>query len=132
MKRSVLALAVLYCAPAGACVTGLEGESAQRVSAGEVSLTFRLDPPAVMLGEPFGVELAACHAAGRPLRIVRVDAQMPEHRHGMNYEPTLRTTASGRARADGLLFHMPGRWQFSFEIKDGARTFQLAADYLLE
>ena len=132
MKRSVLALALLYCVPAGACVTGLEGEGAQRVSAGEMSLTFRLDPPVIALGEPFGVDLAACHAAGRPLQLVRIDAQMPEHRHGMNYEPSLRTVESGRARADGLLFHMPGRWQFSFEIKDGVSTFQLTADYLLE
>jgi hypothetical protein len=132
VKRSVLALALLYCVPAGACVTGLEGEGAQRVSVDAVSLIFRLDPLVVVLGEPFGVDLAACHAAGRPLQIVRIDAQMPEHRHGMNYEPSLRATDSGRTRADGLLFHMPGRWQFSFDIKDGVSTRQLTADYVLE
>jgi hypothetical protein len=128
----VLVLALLYCVPAGACVTGLEGEGVRGVFADGVSLTFRPDPPAVVLGEPFGVDLAACHAAGRPVQIVRIDAQMPEHRHGMNYEPSLRAMDNGRARADGLLFHMPGRWQFSFEIKDGVSTLQLTADYLLE
>lgn len=98
----------------------------------EVTVVFRLDPPAILLGEPFGVDLAACDMGGRRLEIVRIDAQMPEHRHGMNYEPSLRTLADGRSRADGLLFHMPGRWQFSFEIRDGARTRQLSVDYRLE
>ena len=27
------------------------------------------------------------------LTVVAVDASMPEHRHGMNYAPTLRTTS---------------------------------------
>jgi len=110
----------------------LQGEDSRRAAIDEVTVVFRLDPPAILLGEPFGVDLAACDMAGRRLEIVRIDAQMPEHRHGMNYEPSLRTLADGRSRADGLLFHMPGRWQFSFEIRDGARTRQLSVDYRLE
>jgi hypothetical protein len=128
----MLGLALLSSGSAGACVAGLEGAGTRRAAAGEVTVLFRLDPLAIALSEPFGVDLAACDGAGRALEIVRIDAQMPEHRHGMNYEPSLRVEAGGRARADGLLFHMPGRWQFTFDVKDGAAIRQLTADYMLE
>lgn len=128
----MLSLALLCSDPAGACVAGLEGEGGRQATSGDVRVVFRLDPTGISLSEPFGVDLAACNAAGRPLEVVRVDAQMPEHRHGMNYEPSLRAVDGGRTRADGLLFHMPGRWQFTFEVKDGAAIRQLTADYMLE
>jgi hypothetical protein len=49
-----------------------------------------------------------------------VDAQMPEHRHGMNYRPTVSATGNGRYVAEGLLFHMPSRWQLRFDVeRDG-------------
>jgi len=57
---------------------------------------------------------------------------MPEHRHGMNYRPTVATSGEGRYRAEGLLFHMPGRWQLLFDVERGGRTERLAADILLE
>ena len=51
---------------------------------------------------------------------VAVDAWMPEHRHGMNYRPTVTRLAPGRWRAEGLMFHMPGRWELVFTV-DGER-----------
>jgi len=45
---------------------------------------------------------------------------MPEHRHGMNYRPEVKPLAPGRWRAEGLLFHMPGKWEFVFVV-DGER-----------
>ena len=41
---------------------------------------------------------------------------MPDHRHGMNYTPAIRALGSGRFRAEGLLLHMPGRWEFVFRV----------------
>jgi hypothetical protein len=41
---------------------------------------------------------------------------MPEHRHGMNYKPGIRPVGAGRFRAEGLMFHMPGRWEFVFDL----------------
>lgn len=46
-----------------------------------------------------------------------VDASMPEHRHGMNYRPSLVSLGRGRWRAEGLLWHMAGRWELSFELR---------------
>jgi hypothetical protein len=55
-------------------------------------------------------------------RLLRVDADMPAHRHGMNYRPTLSLQPDGSFVAQGLLLHMPGRWRIRFEIEtDGRR-----------
>lgn len=49
---------------------------------------------------------------------VLVDAQMPEHAHGMNVAPTILLEPSG-AVAEGMLFHMSGRWEVDVDIDDG-------------
>jgi hypothetical protein len=43
-------------------------------------------------------------------------AHMPEHKHGMNYKPVVKPLGNGRFRAEGWLFHMPGRWEFLFDV----------------
>ncbi len=73
-------------------------------------------PARVIVGEPFAVELAVCP----PAVGVAANAHMPEHRHGMNYRPTLKPLGGGRYRSEGWLFHMPGRWEFLFDM-DGER-----------
>ena len=56
---------------------------------------------------------------------------MPAHKHGMNYAPSLKPLGPGRWRAEGLMFHMPGRWEFVFEIDAAGKTDRLAAPYQL-
>ena len=51
---------------------------------------------------------------------------MPEHRHGMNYAPTLKPLGPGRWRAEGLMFHMPGKWEFVFEVRAAGATDRMA------
>jgi cytochrome c peroxidase len=68
------------------------------------------------IGKHFSLEIAACAKAGGEPKSLKVDAHRPEHRHGMNYAPSLKKTGPGRWRADGLLLHMPGKWEFVFEI----------------
>ena len=51
-----------------------------------------------------------------------VDARMPQHRHGMRVEPTVTRIADGRWRVEGLLLHMPGRWELYFDVTRGAVT----------
>ena len=72
------------------------------------------------------VELAVCPKPdAQPVAGLRVDATMPEHRHGMNYRPSVRQVSPGRWRAEGLMFHMPGRWEFVFQPHDGRREDRL-------
>jgi hypothetical protein len=55
------------------------------------------------------------------VEIVEVDAEMPTHRHGMNYRPRLTVLAPGLARADALMLHMPGPWRLRIALRvDGA------------
>ncbi|WP_130482248.1 hypothetical protein [Sphaerotilus mobilis] len=65
------------------------------------------------VGEPFGLDIELC---GTAAALLQVEADMPAHRHGLNYRVQLRQTAPGRYRADGLLLHMPGRWRLLFDL----------------
>ena len=92
-----------------------------RVESPRVTLTYRTIPSKIAVGEQFVLELAACPKAGAVLSDrVKLDAHMPEHRHGMNYQPSLIPMGIGRYRSEGWLFHMPGRWEFIFDL-DGER-----------
>jgi hypothetical protein len=102
-----------------------------RVEAPGVTVVYRTVPPAIVLGRHFAVEAVVCGDGSAPV-LTRVDAQMPEHRHGMNYRPTLAPKGAGRYVAEGLLFHMPGRWELSFDVEGGGRRTRLATDLLLE
>ena len=107
------AVGVLHAGSALAC----ELPAGTRVESLRYALSYRTIPAQIAVGEQFVLELAACPKTGKsmPARLT-LDAYMPEHRHGMNYRPSLRATASGRYRSEGWLLHMPGRWEFIFDL----------------
>jgi len=109
--RLALAL-VLAAGPALAC--GPDG--AWRGAAGGVAAALVAEP-AVRVSEPFALAIALC-GDGAP-KLLRVDAGMPAHRHGMNYRPTLSAVGPGAWRAEGMVFHMPGLWEVRLEIEGG-------------
>jgi len=89
-----------------------EGARAESVS---YRLAYRTIPGRLAVGEHFALEYAVCPKAGAsPPAAVSADAWMPEHRHGMNYKASVKALGEGRFRAEGLLLHMPGRWEFVF------------------
>jgi hypothetical protein len=79
--------------------------------------TWRAEPaPAV--SRPFVLHVTLCPARAE---LLRVDATMPEHRHGMNYRPRLTPAGPGAWTVDGLVWHMPGRWELLLVTRlDGA------------
>ena len=90
--------------------------------------------PEVPLNEHFAVELALYGADGTTPytpQLVTLDARMEEHEHGMLRDVALRELAPGRYRADGLLFHMVGVWQFHVDVTEGARTERAQMDFVL-
>jgi len=88
-----------------------------RVESERVAISYRTIPANIEVGRPFVLELAACPKKGAAVsRRVRMDAHMPEHRHGMNYRVKVVPLADGRYRSEGWLFHMPGRWEFVFDL----------------
>lgn len=89
---------------------------AQQIVQGGLQLHWRAEPETLAVGRPFVLTLQLCPPAAR---VLRVDATMPEHRHGMNYRPTVKPVGEGQWRAEGLLWHMAGRWELAFEVESG-------------
>ena len=96
---------------------------------GALQMAWRTEPAVVVQGQPFVLLLRACPADAQA---VKVDATMPEHRHGMNYRPAIQPLGGGRYRVEGLLWHMSGRWQWRFEWRAGAAPSSAAPRVLLD
>lgn len=96
-------------------------------------IAYVTSPAKIAVGEHFAVDFAVCPRgrAAAP-QSVRVDAGMPAHKHGMNYRAVVTRLAPGRYRAEGLLFHMSGGWELTFDVVTGNRTERLASPILLE
>ncbi len=92
---------------------------ARRVEGRDVVLAFKTRPAKIKVGELFAVDVTVCPKKGT-VKGVAVDASMPEHKHGMNYKPTVKKNATEGFTATGMMFHMPGRWQFAFEVDSTA------------
>ena len=96
------------------------GADAARLTGRHFVVDWRVEPAPLRLGEFFAVIVSVCERTGQPVSSVKVDATMPAHQHGMNYAPTVTSEAGGRFRASGLLLHMPGRWEFRFDLAGGS------------
>ena len=127
MKR--LAVQVACCLAAGsAAACPLTAVDGAELSTGPVRLAWRTQPAKLKAGEPFAVLLRLCPADAV---LLAVDATMPEHRHGMNYRPSLQTWGDGRWRAEGLLWHMSGRWELRFDVQHAGTMLSLRQDVQL-
>lgn len=94
-------------------------EAGELLTAGAVQAAWRSEPALRTVGQPFVMWVTLCPAEAR---LLRVDATMPEHRHGMNYRPTVHPVGEGRWRVEGLLWHMAGRWQLRLDVQQGGDT----------
>lgn len=105
----------------------------KRIESERFSLGFRTRPAKIIVGQHFMVEFVVCpKGAVTALQSVRVDAHMPAHRHGMNYTAVVSLAEGGRYLAQGLMFHMPGHWEFVFDLRAGEKTDRLSQSVLLE
>ena len=96
-------------------------------------VVFRTQPAPIETGRHFAVELIVCpKGSAGAAEAVRVAGFMPEHGHGMNYQAAVTPLGAGRYRAEGLMFHMPGRWDFIFDVRAGGRTERLRRSVLLD
>ncbi len=81
---------------------------------GAVQAVWKVAGAPIAVGQPFALEVQVCPTSAT---LTRVDAVMPEHRHGMNYRPSLKALGEGRWRVEGLLLHMPGRWELRLDVQ---------------
>lgn len=108
-----------------ACGESLRGDR-RTIESARYAIAYTTDPPAIAVGRHFVVDFVVCPRADAPApQSVRVDANMPEHRHGMNYRAAVVRLPTGAYRAEGMLFHMPGRWDLTFDVVAGNRTDRL-------
>jgi hypothetical protein len=124
---SSLVLLVAISGTAGACEPP-PLDASTRIEGTRHVVRFRGAPATPPLNMPFAMEIAVCARDGKPVAGPRVEAWMPAHRRGMNYKPSVTEKSPGTFRAEGLLLHMPGRWELIFEV-GGER---LTAAYTLD
>jgi hypothetical protein len=132
---------LMRCAPAGCALAALlaaapaahaacdAGPGVLRGSTSRVRLAFRTDPPAIKVGKLFSLQAEVCPQPGTSVTGLKVDAGMPAHKHGMNYRPRVSSTGPGKYTATGLMFHMPGHWQFTFDVETPAGRERIYVDY---
>ncbi|MCY3753362.1 MAG: hypothetical protein OXG99_04645 [Alphaproteobacteria bacterium] len=113
---------------ANACDAPRDWSSGARLAGTLWTAWWRSEPAPIPVGEHFSIRF---HLCGPPVGRVRVRGWMPDHRHGMNYRPTV--TLNGLSgTAEGLLFHMPGRWRLILDIRGAAGRETLTAETVLE
>ncbi len=126
MKRIAFGMLLIAgTAAALACEPALRGAGVRTIEGQTYVVAWRANP-AIRVGDFFALDVAACSRGNNAPTTLRVDAQMPEHRHGMNYRPTVSSRGEGRFAVAGLMLHMPGRWELTFDLRgaDGAETLR--------
>ena len=101
----------------------------QRTSSASFDVGYRLEPPKIAVAEPFSMVIEICNKDGSSFTGAPVvNAHMPLHGHGMNYRPRITKTDEGTFRAEGFLFHMPGKWQFKIDIEGNGKAERVTLD----
>jgi len=106
---------------------------AQKIESERYLMAYRTRPDKIAVGQHFAMDLVVCAKAAQPApENLRIDAHMPAHRHGMNYRTTVKAAKDGRYEVEGFMFHMPGRWEFIFEVRSGGTTDRVTKKVTLE
>ena len=115
---------VLAAGQAAACTRPQSWTGGERIDGKLWTAWWRSKPAAIPIGAHFSIGF---HLCGPPVDRVGVRGWMPDHRHGMNYQPAV--TLNGLSgTAEGLLFHMPGRWQLILDVRGAAGREKLIAE----
>lgn len=133
-RRGLLVVAALLTFPEFPALADCESGPARiRVEGRSVAIAFTTQPASIKVGEMFSLHATLCPKPGAgAVGGVKVDASMPDHRHGMNYQPRVVRSGENSYTASGLMFHMPGRWQFVFDVDSAGGRERILADYLLD
>ena len=86
-------------------------------------IAFRPDPMRIEVGEPFSLLLNVCTRRGKPAELVAVERPDAgaQARHELRGRPSCRR-GDGRYRAEGMVFHMPGRWEVAIDVRVGEKA----------
>lgn len=125
LALGLAAIAASACAFAQACKPAIEGTT---LESKRYVLSYRTDK--VEIGSHFNLEIFVCRKPNSPeVETLSVNATMPEHGHGMNYAPSVKKLGPGHWRAEGLMFHMQGRWELVFELRANGSSDVLRSSF---
>jgi len=62
----------------------------------------------------------------KDFQLLKFDALMPGHHHGMITRPKLRAIKSGEYLIEGVKLHMPGEWTINLNLQHGKAQAQVA------
>jgi hypothetical protein len=132
---ATLALGLVAATTHAACPPGNADGSV--ISSGDITLAYRpmIDGKAsrIPMAKHFALDVQLCDRDGISVALLKkADATMPEHRHGMNYRPVIAPLGGGRFRVEGMMFHMAGHWQLSFEVQTGKEVARLIHDVQID
>lgn len=134
-----LALGLMATGTHAACPPG--AADGATVRNGELVLAYRpltgsgkdAKPGRIPLARHFALEVQLCERDGvSRARLLKADATMPAHRHGMNYRPVIKPLETGRFRVEGMMLHMAGHWELAFELNAGGETVRLIHDVQID
>jgi len=124
----LIALALAACGDASKSPAQMGGSAYQSTPTGPLSalgekglFRFRIqtDPAPPKLGDYFSIWTTVERVSDKS-RVtggtLRLDATMPQHRHGMTTLPKTRLHKDGRFHTVGCRFHMHGRWVIELDF----------------
>ena len=128
--RALAATACVLCAVAAQAATcPLPADARTLTTTGSVQAAWTTEPALPAVGEPFVVQITLCPASAQ---LVKVDAEMSDHRHGMNYQPSLIALGDGRWRVEGMVWHMAGRWLLKVDARLDGNPHRLTQSVVLK
>lgn len=134
MRFLLIALFLVACGDADAPLDASPVER-QASNAATFELAVRHTPAELPLNEEFEVRFELLDKGGQPLDVqlanISVDADMPEHGHGMTVRPSVRREG-GEFVAGPMLFHMGGKWEVYVDVRRGALTERAQVAWTLE
>ena len=109
-----------------------ELSNGKQLTAGDVALSYKILEDSVSVSQPFSMEIKLCKngEAITPKRL-RVNAIMPAHGHGMNYQPSIQEIDVGHYQVDDFVFHMMGDWAFIIDVFMDNEKPSFTIDYML-
>ena len=128
--RALLIAAVcggVFAAHAATCP--MPAETPSLMTQGSIQASWTTEPAVPVVGEPFVMWLNLCPVS---TKLLKVDAEMPEHRHGMNYKPTFTSMGEGQWRVEGMVWHMAGRWALKVDARLDSTTHTLTRSVILK
>lgn len=84
------------------------------------------------VSQPTDLEIVVCPGTAKEVSGLVVDAWMPSHQHGMNYDPEIEALGEGRYSVTNMVYHMPGLWQLTITLGPDAERAYYTLDMRIQ